>query len=339
MTRIRDLAALGVLFGYLTVSAGSSAQEPANPADKAAPKPAEKSAPVAESGKVELRWNFQKDQKIYQETASKTTQALKVMGMDVNQNQEQTFFFSWELKDEDKDKNITLLQRIEGVKLKIDIAGNPITFDSTNPSSANNALAEFFKQLVGTTFTLTLNKDMQVTKVDGRDEFLRKLGQANQTMEPLLKKVLNDEALKQMADPSFGMLPGKPVGKGDTWSRESKLNLGPIGSYKNTFKYTLEKIEGDKAFIKIDSTLTYEPPTETAEGLPFRIKSAKLASKESGGNAVFDIKNGRLDRQELKVKLEGELEIEISGTTPKVELKQEQTTTIITSDQPQIKKS
>lgn len=338
MPRIRDLAALGVVIGVLTVSTGSRAQDPGKAPDKAAEKPAEKATPATD-GKVELRWNFQKDQKIYQETASKTTQALKVMGMDVNQNQEQTFFFSWELKDEDKDKNITLLQRIEGVKLKIDIAGNPITFDSTNPSSANNALAEFFKQLVGTTFTLTLNKDMQVTKVDGRDEFLRKLGQANQTMEPLLKKVLNDEALKQMADPSFGMLPGKPVGKGDTWARESRLNLGPIGSYKNTFKYTLEKIEGDKAFIKIDSTLTYEPPTETSEGLPFRIKSAKLASKESGGNAVFDIKNGRLDRQEMKVKLEGELEIEISGTTPKVELKQEQTTTITTSDQPQIKKS
>jgi hypothetical protein len=305
---------------------------------KADDKATEKTA-TAPDGKVEIRWKFEKDKPIYQEMTSKTSQFMKVMGMEVNQTQEQTFFFTWTLKDEDKDKNLTIVQKIEGVKLKIDIAGNPITFDSSNPSSANTSLAEFFKQLVGAEFTLTLDKDMKVTKVTGRDEFLKKLGQANQSMEPLLKRVLNEEALKQMADPSFGMLPGKPVGKGDTWTRESKLNLGPIGSYKNSFKYTLESIDNGIAKIKVESTLTYEAPTEAGEGLPFKIKSAKLASKEAGGTIMFDTNKGRLDSQEMKIKLEGDLEIEISSTVSKVELKQDQTTSIKSSDQPLMKKS
>jgi len=342
--RIRFWVVVALFAGGLFVAAQSSAQEkgkaPETPADKPQDKaPAAPAAPAAqEAGKVDIHWKLQKDQKVYQEMATKTSQAMKVMGMDVNQTQEQTFYFSWEVKDEDKDKNTTLLQRIEGVNLKIDIAGNPITYNSANPSSANNSLAEFFKQLVGTEFKLTLDKDMKVVKVEGRDDFLKKLGQANQTMEPLLKKVLNEEALKQMADPSFGMLPGKPVGKGETWTRDSRLSLGPIGSYKNSYKYTLDKVEGDKATIKVECNLTYEPPTEAGDGLPFKIKSAKLTSKESGGSIVFDIAKGRLDKQELKIKLEGELEIEISGTTTKVELKQDQTTTITTSDQPQNKK-
>ena len=45
--------------------------------------------------------------------------------MDVNQKQEQTFYFSWTFKDEDKDKNMVVTQQIEGVKLTIQIAGNP----------------------------------------------------------------------------------------------------------------------------------------------------------------------------------------------------------------------
>lgn len=334
MARIRDWLVLALLFGLaLLASTALVAQEKGKADDKAA----EKAAPPA-GDKIDIRWNFEKDQKIYQEMTTKTSQFMKVMGMEVNQTQEQTFYFSWEMKDKDKDGNITLVQRIEGVKLKIDIAGNPISFDSSNPTSANTSLAEFFKQLVGTEFKLTLDKDFRVTKVEGRDEFLKKLGQANQTMEPLLKRVLNEEALKQMADPSFGMLPGKPVAKGDTWTRESKLSLGPIGSYKNTYKYTLEGVENNVAKIKVESNLVYEAPTETGEGLPFRIKSAKLNSKDAGGVILFDIKKGRMDSQEMKIKLEGDLVIDISSTETKVELKQEQSTKITTSDQPQIKK-
>jgi hypothetical protein len=177
---------------------------------------------------------------------------------------------------------------------------------------------------------------MKVTKVEGREEFLKKLGQSNQTMEPLLKRVLNEEALKQMADPTFGMVPGKQVGKGDTWTRDTKLNLGPIGGYKNSYKYTLDSIANGMATIKVDSTLTYEAPTESGEGLPFKIRSAKLASKESGGTITFDVTKGRVAKSELKVKLEGDLDIEISGTNTKVDLKQDQTTTITTSDSPQM---
>jgi hypothetical protein len=333
VARVRFWLVVAMMLGLVCFTTGSSAQDKGKTEDKAAEKTA------TADGKVELRWKFEKNQPLYQEMTSKTSQFMKVMGMEVNQTQEQTFYFSWTLKDVDKDNNMTLVQRIEGVKLKIDIAGNPITFDSNNPSSANTSLAEFFKQLVGAEFRLTVDKDMKVTKVEGREEFLKKLGQANQSMEPLLKQVLNDEALKQMADPSFGILPGKPVGKGDTWTRDTKLALGPIGTYKNTYKYTVESIENGIVKIKVESTLTYEPPAQPGQGLPFQIKSAKLSSKDAGGTIVFDANKGRMDSQEMKVKLEGELEIEISSQTNKVELKQEQSTSIKTSDQPQMKKN
>jgi len=101
----------------------------------------------------------------------------------------------------------------------------------------------------------------------------------------------------------------------------------------------LESIDNGIAKIKVESTLTYEAPTEAGEGLPFKIKSAKLASKEAGGTIMFDTNKGRLDSQEMKIKLEGDLEIEISSTVSKVELKQDQTTSIKSSDQPLMKKS
>src|SRR5262249_46542312 len=151
--------------------------------------------------------------------------------------------------------------------------------------------------------------------------------QANQQMEPLLKKILSEEALKQMADPTFGIQPGKPVAKGDSWTRTSTLSLGPIGSYKGDYKYTYEGQDDknkDLAKIKIDTTLTYQPPTDTGEGLPFRIKTADLKSKNAKGTALFDVKKGRLERSEQSLELEGTLDIEIGGMSTKVDLKQTQ---------------
>src|SRR5207245_719382 len=110
--------------------------------------------------------------------------------------------------------------------------------DSTKEAATANPLADFFKALVGSAFKLTVDPNFKVTKIEGRDEFLKKLVTANQQMEPMLKQILSDDALKQMADPAFSVVPNKPVKPADTWTRDSKLNMGPIGSYDTTYKYT-----------------------------------------------------------------------------------------------------
>jgi hypothetical protein len=333
---------LAAFLFIVALSASTSAQPP-DAKDKDKDKGKAPEAPAAAAGdKIEIKWKFEKDKPFYQEMTTKTTQDMKVFGMDVNQKQEQTFYFSWTLKDEDKDKNMVVAQKIEGVKLTIQIAGNPITFDSTNPTTSNNALAEFFKALVGSEFKLTLDKDFKVTKVEGREDFLKKLTSANQQMEPLLKKILSEEAMKQMADPTFGLLPPQAVAKGESWTKESKLNLGPIGGYKSTLKYTYDGQDAknkDLAKIKVDTTLTYDAPTDAGEGLPFKIKDAKLTSKNAKGEVEFDVKKGRMEKSNQSLQLEGELNIEIGGMTTKVELKQTQDTTVSTSDTPHVKKS
>jgi len=291
-------------------------------------------APLAAQDKVNLTWKLEKDKAFYQEMTTTANQGMKVMGQDVTQKQTQTFYFSFTPTTQDSTGNWTVKQKIEGVKITIDINNNAVSYDSTNASAANNALSEFFKQLVGAEFTLTIDKALKVTKVEGRDEFIKRLGGANAQMEPLLKKILNDDALKQMADPTFGVLPGKEVTKGEQWTRESKLSLGPIGGYESKFTYTYEgKDEKDAniAKIKVATTLKYILPTE-AEGLPFKIVSADLKADNAGGTIRFDTAKGRIADSELKIQLTGTLEIEIGGTKTKVELKQEQTTSVKNHD-------
>jgi hypothetical protein len=302
------------------------------------------SARAADEKTTSLKWKFEKDKPFYQEMKTTTKQTMKVMNSDVNQNQEQTFYFSWTPESQDKDGNWTIRQKIEGVKMSIDIGGSKIEYDSTKEASgAANPLSDFFKQLVGSEFKLTIGPDMKVKDISGRAEFVKKLATANPQMEPLLNQILSDKALKEMADPTFAAVPNKEVKKGDTWTKDNQLDMGPIGKYDNSYKYTYEgKDEKETKLdrIKVETTLKYTPPQDTgaANPLPFKIKSANLTSNNAGGTIWFDADKGRVDHSEMSLKLSGELSIEIGGQTTKVTLDQDQTTKVTTSDKNPIEK-
>jgi len=292
--------------------------------------------------KVTLQWKFEKDKTFYQTMKTETKQTMKVMNNEVNQNQNQTFYFSWKPLKAEGD-TWTIEQTIEGVQMDIDIGGSKITYDSTKDSTASNPLGDFFKALVGAKFTLTLDaKTMRVTNIEGRDPFVQKLVAANPQMKPLLDKILSKEALIEMADPTFGAAPGHPVAKGDTWTLTRTLDMGPIGKYENTYKYTYEGKDDKKLDkIKEDTALKYIPPPAGQEGvggLPFRIKGADLKSTNATGSVLFDSQNGRIDHSSMNLDLKGELQIEIGGQTTKVDLSQTQKTTVENSDDNPVKK-
>ncbi|HEV3115978.1 MAG TPA: DUF6263 family protein [Gemmataceae bacterium] len=293
-------------------------------------------AAPAPGQEVTLKWDFQKGKPFYQEMTTTTKQTMKVMGMDVTQNQTQSFTFGWTPQEQDKDKNWIIEQEIVAVKMDIEIAGQKIPYDSTKDTAGTtNPLADFFKALVGSKFKLTVTPDFKIKSIEGRKEFIDKLVKANPQMEPLLNTILSDEALKQMAGPAFDAVPSTALKKGQTWTSKSQLDMGPIGKYDSNYKYTYEGPEGKLQKIKVDTTLAYQPPSPTAQtgNLPFRIKSADLKSSGATGTLYFDNDKHRLDKSDQKMTLEGKLTIDIGGQSSDVELKQEQTTSVKTYDQ------
>jgi len=294
--------------------------------------------PAAGQDKAKLEWKF--DKPFYQKMVTETKQVMKVMNNDVNQTQKQTFYFSW-TPEKPEGNTVVIKQKIEGVTMDINIGNQTISYDSTTTKDqANNPLGEFFKALVGSEFKLTLDKKtLKVTKIEGRSDFLGKLTSANPSMKPLLEQILSEKALMEMAEPTFAAIPGKEVAKGDSWTKDSSLDMGPIGKYDNNYKYTFEgQDDKDKnlAKIKVETTLKYQQPADVAGqstgGLPFKIKSADLKSTNANGLIQFNISAGRIEKSDMNLELKGELSIEIGGQTTKVELTQTQKSTVETSD-------
>lgn len=320
----RLLAITAVCLGALAALSPSSAQAPA--------------------GKTKLAWKFTKDTPFYQEMTIDTVQNMVIQGSKVDNVQKQTFYFVWTPKEQDKEGNWVIKQKIAGVKMDFSIGGSKVSFDSTKESTGNNPLSDFFKQLVDSEFTITLDKSYKATKIEGGPEFLKKLTGQNPQMEALLKQILNEESLKEMAVPSFASFPEKDLNANESWSSApSKLDMGPIGKYEVGFKYTYEGKSKDKATekldkIKVEPSLKYTEPADTASGLPFRIKKADLKTTKSAGTILFDSDKGRIDSYETEVELKGPLSVEIAGMVTAVELSQSQKTTIKTMEKNPIEK-
>src|SRR5207249_853206 len=97
-------------------------------------------AAVTAQDKSRFELKLEKDKAFYQKMQTVVTQIIKVQNQDLTQKQDSTFWFKWTPEKQDGDK-WTVKQKIEGLKMTIDISGNPITYDSTakdQPGSAGN---------------------------------------------------------------------------------------------------------------------------------------------------------------------------------------------------------
>jgi hypothetical protein len=297
-------------------------------------------ARAADDGPVRLEWKFEANKTFYQTMTTDTTQKMKVMGMQVDQAQNQTFVFRWTALERTADGAWTVRQKIEAVKMHIEIGGNTIEYDSINPKKGDNPLADFFKALVGAEFKMKIDKDLRVTKIEGRDEFVKKLSEVIPAMKPLLEQILSDDALKQMSDPTFAAVPNKEVRKGETWMKESKLSMGPIGTYSTKYTYTYNGADGDRAKIGVKAKMTYAAPEKKGgDALPFKIVKAELKASDASGTLLFDTRKGRVEKSDMKLKLTSTMTIEIGGMETEVDLDQAQTTTVATSDENPVKKA
>ena len=306
---------------------------------KAEEKKAEEKKAETSAGKGD-GWKFTafdpKSKPFFQELTTTTTQNMKVMGQTVEQKQKQTFIIQWTPKEKDAKGNYVVTQKIAGVKMNIDIGGNKIDYDSTvaKEKQPKNPMTDFFNQLLNQELTFTINPDtMKVVEIQGRDQFIKSLGDTNPQMTSLLKTILSEEALQKMAEPTWWALPEKAVSKGDTWSKDSELKLGPIGTYKTKFDFTYagKAEKGNLEKVDIKAQMTYTAPQDKA-GLPFVIKSAELSSKDGSGEAYFDPAKGRFDSSKINMKLNGTLTIEVGNMSTDIALDQSQESTSKTTD-------
>ena len=320
---------VGMSFIWTTeTSAGSRCRRWSAPSYSA---PAVPVMPRADEA-VDLRWKFTANKPFYVQIDSKTDQTMKVQGMEVTQQQEQTIYLRLTPEKRDKDGNWALVMEFVRIRMRIEVGGPIINYDSTKPQPGN-LLMDFFKALEKRKFKMILAPDLTISQVEGAQEFIRKTAGKNPQLEALLQNILSLNALKRSFEPVFAPIPQKRVMMGESWRRVSDLDLGPIGTYRTASKFTYEGTEGTLERIKVESQISYSPPMKSGD-LPFKIVGGGLNSlpKALPGEILFDRTLGRVVSASIPTKLEGALTIDIGGLETLVNLRQFQTITIAVMD-------
>src|SRR5205814_1917917 len=126
---------------------------------------------------------------------------------------------------------------------------------------------------------------------------------------------------------NFTQLPSRPVQKGDKWSRDQNIPLGPLGNLKATNDYTFQGAEKDGALITYKGSMAFVPPKGNAGDAPFKVVKSTLKSDDARGSMVFDAQRGRLVRSANSMTVRGSMTIEVMGNELEMDMTLEQSTT------------
>jgi hypothetical protein len=273
-------------------------------------------APAAEGTKLELQ--FKEGDTFFVETTDNTKQSVDILGMKHDTDSESVTVTRFKVLKADKDETV-IERRIESIKNK-SVSGLP------------GAVDKIMDAMKGQTFKMTLNAKGEVTKLEGYEEFMKKLGTDNDATTKLLKSFMSEETLKESAAEIFAFLPDKPVSKGDTWKRSKSVSLGPLGSLKGDSSFTFKGTGKDGEEIAVEQSMAYSPPKEDDGAAGFKISKGEMKSEKSGGTIIFDASKGRPVRTESSMKMKGSLTIDVMGTVTTLNLDMQQTSKSRVSD-------
>lgn len=265
-------------------------------------------------GEVKLEWKFTQGEKFYLENVTNLKQTVEVMGQKVPMDSVNTTISSFKVVKVTPTETV-LEQKIESVKVKSGQGG-------IDPQ------AKVAEQMAGSVFTITLNNKGEVTKVEGFDDLIKKLSQGNDEIGKLLKSILTEDTMKQGIQEAFSFVPGKQINKGDTWKRQMRLSMGPMGTFIVDMDYTDQGKGKDGEEVALKGMYSYEAPKGGGGGLPFKVTKGEFKTEDAKGILIFDTVAGRLVRHEFKSKLNGTMSISVADQNAEMSLKQETDTKI-----------
>jgi hypothetical protein len=191
---------------------------------------------------------------------------------------------------------------MEFLRMRMEVvSGNqptPMQFDSEDKSSTN-ATSAALRRMVGAKLQLFLDASNEVWKVEGADEFAKRLSSAGSkdATAGALAAIFNKDFYKEMVSQGAKTLPGKPVQPGDSWPVQQDVSLGGLGNmamdYTYTFKSWERRDEHNCAHLEYTGTLKGNLKANPGARARNMQMDMSFDNGKSTGEAWFDYELGR----------------------------------------------
>lgn len=185
----------------------------------------------------------------------------------------------------------------------------PVDYDSDRKTNDVDAeqFEDIFKVMLGESLRAEIGPDGRFLTVTGMKNIVEKVEKAvaGNMFWQQMKSGLTDESFgTQMINARAGLLPGKEVKAGETWTATLRDKLPMIGTMVREMKCTLKSV-GKKdgrtiAMIEYEGKVSSEPAKEGGSEMGM---SARIESGETKGIAEFDVDAGDFVRSEHDTKM------------------------------------
>lgn len=176
-------------------------------------------------------------------------------------------------------------------------------YDSANPK-ADSPLASQMQPLTKLRFTVTIDKDHQITDVKGFDELIEQMQKNNPQAAAMLaqmKENFGNEQIKTMFQQGTDALPKNPVAVGATWTQKIPLPVAMIGDVKIDAEYKLAEVgkQDGRDIARIEMESKGELAKQAAGAGPANMTFEKFDLTQTG-SLVYDVEKERIARTEIK---------------------------------------
>jgi hypothetical protein len=265
---------------------------------------------------VKLEHKFVEGRKTVMHTTLKIKQTLTLGGMNVDTESDRFLITSAEAGQRDAEGKIRVMQSIDKLTTTLSLPGGlSLTFDSDTPDQkAENPALEPLLQLLRASVKA---KTVFVHDPSGKVVSVEGLDKAAENLPEVLKGEFNAERARKAANQEMEILPTDPVKIGDTWTRNTELQLGSgqVMALTTEYKYLGEVQEGGKVLHKIESKPSSVEFSIAADSkLPLKVTKSELKPTDSVSTTLFDQDAGQVHSTKGKLHIAGILDLEINGT-------------------------
>jgi len=178
------------------------------------------------------------------------------------------------------------------MRISMEVNGRTLSFDSSSDSEdPANPLASSMRLYMDSIYTLYVNDEGMVERVEGVQELVERLTNDPRAGQAILPGLINEETFKQMFAHTFNQgAPARPVDVGDTWNHRAEFPLASSGIALDlafTFAGWTTSEEGPYARLQYEGTMEGGVTRDAALGFEMsiqegRLKGVKLVDPRTG---------------------------------------------------------
>jgi uncharacterized protein DUF6263 len=266
-----------------------------------------------DTGKVQFRLRLKEGQSFRSEMVARQAITQNILGNEQKMDQTMGMTYRYDVESVAPDGTATIKVSYEAVKMAMDAPTGKIDYDSKNPAAEIPAAARGVAAMVGQSFTMEMNSQGQVTKVEGLGALMDRIISEIDLPDDATKSMINDMLEKQFGDEAMvgnmqammAHYPEEPVGVGDTWTKKANVTAGFPMQLENT--YTLKSRAGGMATLDVQTKIRSDPDAEPVTMGPMKI-TYNISGQQSGEMVLHETAGWTMSSQ-MTMEFKGDVKV------------------------------